>query len=704
MSGAWSGNLELPESLPWEQLRQAFDASAAVVAVFTGPDQRLVYQNPTSCRVLGERRPGIPAREAFPHSGDWVRALDHVRETGEVVRVGRAELALRTGRRTRPAAFDAVLSPLTGGGNRSAGVLVQAIEIPSDPAGGDHLHTALVLARASAELARSLDADQIAGTIVRLSAEAFSGWCLLDLWEPEGSLRRAAARHFDPARQGLLDRLLALPRVTSRLGSGESIAVTVARTGRVIAGRLDPDDLVAASVTAGHAEVLAGLRPGPHIIVPIQSGARSLGALSVLRGDTCPDFTRDDRLLAEQLAERAALALARAHDYDEQRQAVLTLQRAMLRPVPPALAGVEVAVRYRASGPGASIGGDWYDVFALDDGTLCIVVGDVEGHDLAAAAVMSQVRSVAHSHARAGLSPALVIEHANQFLCEQFDDHLVTMTVIQLHPAERIMVSARAGHIPSISATGKHTVVHDASGGLPLGVDASAQWHERTTHLASGAVTAVFTDGLVESPDHELGHGMALLGEVLANGASCDLEELADRIVVGLRGRRRAPSDDVALVLFRVPALLECSVHRVVRRLPPTAASVGITRHFLADLLPGWGLTRETVDVAALLSSELVTNAARHSDAVIELRITCEATLRIEVYDDNHRLPRLSTPDADEPSGRGLQIVAALACDWGVSVERGGKSVWFELPILTGDLPLDRQVSGASVPGSARRR
>lgn len=680
MSTSELGAPARPARLSWREFDLAFGQSPALVAVFSGAEHLLTYQNETSAVLHGRRPLGVPATIAFPDLPDWLaRGLRHVYRTGEVARFEHAPLTVRAGGGPRQILLDAVYSPLFDDDGAVQAVLTHSIEVVPHRLGRDELHDAAVLGRASAELSRSLDVEQVTATIARLASEVFDGWCVLDLWEPDGSLRRVTGRHVDPSAQPVLDQLVRLPRVSGLAAGRESIATAVARTGRAAFGRFEAAALAAGAPTPEHAAALRALAPGAYLVVPIEAGPRRLGALTVLRNERGADFTPADRVVAEQFAERAAVALSHARDYDEQRQAILTLQRNMLRPVPPAVPGVRVAVRYRPAGRGASIGGDWYDVFEISDGTLGIVVGDVQGHDIAAAALMGQIRSVVHSHARAGLSPAYVTGHANAFVCEQDDDRLVTMSYLQLHPAERLLIWTRAGHVPAVTVSQGTPIAHEGHGGLPLGVDPGARWLEHTTHVPPEGVTAVFTDGLVESAQQGVTEGVNRLAELLRTHEDEDLECLADRIITELVAGRDDVHDDVALVLFRLTNPLSPGGRRVVRRLPPAASSASVVRHFLHDLLPQWGLPQETIATAALLASEVTTNAARHSDSAIEVRVELGERLRIELYDDSHRMPVLTEAALGDTSGRGLQIVAALSERWGVRPEGSGKAVWFEL-------------------------
>lgn len=667
---------EALEALDWAAFRAAFELSPTLVTAFTGPELRLAYQNPASASRVGRRPLGIPAHEAFPEYPDWTVVLRRVLGTGEGIRMDAAPMVVRDGERPRALRLDASHSALRDPAGRVFGVLVQAVDVTAAHFSDESVRQTLALSQVSAELSASLDPDEVARTVTRLASEVLGGWAVLDLWQPDGTLARIAGTHSDPSMQPVLDELLGFPRISNRPRSVRSIAATVALTGELAIGWLDPD-LAGSASSDEHAALLHSLRATHYLVVPVAMGTRRLGALSLLRSDGSPLFGPGDREVGCELAERAAIALAHAVDYDEQRQAVLLLQRSLLGDEPAAVGDAAIASRYCAGSRGAEVGGDWYDAFPLEGG-IGVVVGDVQGHDLSAAVLMSQIRSVVHTHAREGLPPSQVIEQANRFLLETGSERLVTLAYLQLFPAERLVAWVRAGHMPAIVTSPEGTEVITGRGGLPIGVDPAARWAEETIHLPADALLAVFTDGLVESVGRGLESGIAelvpLLSAALPEG---DLEVAADRVLDRMVGDG-SHADDVALVLLRLRSELP-GRRRVVRRLPAAARSAPIARRFVTDLLPQWDADEDTVELAALLVTELVTNATRHSDGHVELRVSFQDRLRVAVFDDSHRLPTLRRPGEWEPNGRGLQLVEALAARWGVEPEEGGKTVWFEL-------------------------
>jgi hypothetical protein len=702
----------------WEPVLGLLANLPALALVTVGRDHLLAYQNTESERILGPRPIGVPAADAFPDIPEWLTLLDDVLATGEPVTFHRAPMDIeRDGRRQR-LLLDGTYAPLRDPETSAVlGVYLSGVDVTAAQVAEEQSQHSALLARISTDLSRTLDLTEVARVITRLATDLLAGWCVLDVRESDGRMRRIAGTHRDPAMQPLIDRLLRFNPITGLArGEPENLAARVARTGRAVVGRFDTAALIAASTATEHAELLAGLDPGHYLIVPLQVGGRRLGALSLLRSAESPPFVPRDRALAGEIADRGALALGNARDYDEQRRAALTFQRRLLPSGLPQMPGASLAVRYEAGNSGAQVGGDWYDAIPLPGGALGVVLGDVEGHDLDAAALMGQVRSVVRAYAQEGHPPALVAERTNTFLCGLGGERLVTLIYAQLLPAEGIIVAVRAGHVPGLlQVPGEQPALFEAHPGLPLGVDTAATWRETTRQLPSSSLLALFTDGLVETPGLPLDEGLGRLRDTLAASPAADLELLADRIMAGALYEPDL-RDDIALLLVRLaPDAVdvrgaedvrvetvppagpgEPAVTRTVtRQLPATAGSARIARHFVTDLLPQWGLPGDVAETAALLVSEVVTNATQQTDRPVELRVATRmpgsaagggaGQVRVAVFDDSHRLPQLREVDLDDTSGRGLHLVDLLAARWGVDTEERGKSVWFELDVTGQD-------------------
>lgn len=361
------------------------------------------------------------------------------------------------------------------------------------------------------------------------------------------------------------------------------------------------------------------------------------------------------------------------------RSALLQLQQALLPARLPEIDGLPLTARYLPGGTPDGLGGDWYDVVPLGGGTVALVVGDVAGGDTTATVLMGQLRSAVRAYAVEGHPPAVVVSRANDFHLGLETGRLATVVYAMVHPAERIVTVVRAGHVPPLLATPQAGPSFlESVGGPPLGVRPGEVWRESTTQLPLGSTLVLYSDGLVGdhgSLDRGMGH---LLAAVADGGAPDDPDRLAE-ILTRLVPER--PPDDAVLLVGHLSADRLESVTELRRTLPPVPESATVARWLVTDLLRDV-VPEDPRDTAALLTTELVSNAIRHTRDELTLTVRLEAgTLRVGVSDSSHRRPHLVRVGGRDTSGRGLHLVEALADRWGVDAEgRGmGKTVWFEL-------------------------
>ncbi len=425
---------------------------------------------------------------------------------------------------------------------------------------------------------------------------------------------------------------------------------------------------------------------GPHTVAafPLVSAGERLGVLAVL---FVPErqLTAPDHQFLSTVAAMTAQALLRARLFDAEKRSIAALQRSLLPRGLPAVPALDVAARYDASDSTTEIGGDWYDVISLPGQGVGLVMGDVEGHDLGAAALMGLVRSAVRAYALDGQPPAVILERTNVFLADLDLGRIVTLVYAQLHPSEFLITTASAGHPPALVAAPDGTVFDvPIDIGPPLGAcDGGPLWPETTSTLPEDAALVLFTDGLVERRGEDIDRGIDRIREVLRANRSLPAERLADAV---LDARCPGSSDDVAVVAVRLQHQLSDArrERQVTRRLPPTPASVSLARRFVRQLLSDWGLPDEAQREIELVVSELVTNAARHSEDFLEVRLYCPpGLLRVEVSDSSHRMPPSTVEEVDEEatSGRGLVLVDAIADRWGVDSADLGKRVWAEFDL-----------------------
>lgn len=414
--------------------------------------------------------------------------------------------------------------------------------------------------------------------------------------------------------------------------------------------------------------------------LPLVSAGVRLGAWVLLFPDD-RSLTAADRRFLATTAAMVAQAVLRARLLDVERRGVAQLQRSLLPRTLVEVEGLEIAVRYAAGDAAVEVGGDWYDVVPLEGGAVGLVMGDVEGHDVEAAACMGLVRSAVRAYASEGHPPAVVLQLANRFVADIGLGRLVTLTYAAVHPQELLVTVVSAGHLPLqvVSVPGDHREV-PAEVGPPLGVHPDGtHWPETTSALPARGVLAAFTDGLVEARRQDIAVGLRRVQDTLVARRTESAEVIADALLGEPDGR----SDDVALLVGRLTAQVT-SERRSTRRMPPTSTSVFLARRSTRQLLIAWGVDPAAVDAAELVVSELLTNAARQSEDLVEVVLACAGSvLRIEIADTSHRMPVLPVEDVgpDATSGRGLLLVAALTDRWGVQSEGLGKRVWAEIDL-----------------------
>ncbi|MFE2702157.1 SpoIIE family protein phosphatase [Streptomyces mirabilis] len=420
------------------------------------------------------------------------------------------------------------------------------------------------------------------------------------------------------------------------------------------------------------------------MIVPIIARRAVLGIALFLRTEDPVPFHEDDLLLAEELVTRAALSLDNARQYTREHTTALALQRNLLPHRLTGGAAVEVAWRYLPADTEAGVGGDWFDVIPLSGARVGLVVGDVVGHGINAAATMGTLRTAVRTLADLEMPPDELLAHLDdtfQRLAEQDADALdqtpavvgATCLYAVYDPITRRCTMALAGHPPpAIIGPQGQVTFPDLPTGSPLGIGLGIPFEAVELELPEGSLLALYTDGLIETRDHDIEEGMRRLGTALAQ-PSRSLEDLCTRATQTSPGQ--APSDDITLLLARTRSLSPTQVASWT--LPNDRTAVPNARHMAARRLTEWGL-EGLQDSTQLIVSELVTNAVRHSTGPIGLRLIRHRVLTCEVFDTDAHSPRLRHARAIDENGRGLFLVTQLSRRWGARSESGGKVVWAE--------------------------
>ncbi|OYP13817.1 MULTISPECIES: SpoIIE family protein phosphatase [unclassified Streptomyces] len=421
--------------------------------------------------------------------------------------------------------------------------------------------------------------------------------------------------------------------------------------------------------------------------LPLIAQARPIGAMGLLYDDR-RGFSAEERAVLVALGSSIAQSLMRAMLYEQEKDLAQGLQQAMLPRTIPSVRGADVAVRYRSAALGRDIGGDWYDLIPLPGGRVGAVIGDVQGHDTHAAAVMGQLRIVLRAYAAEGHTPATVMARASVFLHELDTDRFATCLYAEADLSTGVVQMVRAGHIdPLVRGSDGSCARIPVEGGLPLGLSAEfgrLEYPVATLELDPGHTLLLCTDGLVEQPGTDLDDGMRSLTALVADGPE-EVRDLADRLIQ--RSEEQGGDDDVALLLLRrrAPEAARPAGRLQQHVAPGDPEALVQARHMIRAAVRAWG-ARDRADEIELAADELITNALLHTEgsAVVTLRslVGRERRLRIEVEDASSALPRRRDAGEDGVSGRGLLLVDRLADAWGVEARGGGKAVWceFRLP------------------------
>lgn len=433
----------------------------------------------------------------------------------------------------------------------------------------------------------------------------------------------------------------------------------------------------------------------PMVVVHAVPGRRRvLGLLVTTPTDSSvaalSDVDATTMTLLHVVARRVGMAIDNVRLYAREHQLAETLQRAML-PEQADIAGLDVWTYYAPTSDHAQVGGDWYDVLHIDDDVAGLVIGDVVGHDIEAAATMGQLRSVVRSYAFELTTPELVLERVDQLMVGMRvprSASLVYATLRQIkaetatptEPAGRWRLEySRAGHLPPLLLRGGKVSQLSGAGGALIGFGSRARGTAAET-LEPGDALIFYTDGLIERRNRALRAGLAALVDAAERSAATDAAGIGEELLARLAD---APEDDVAVVVVRVPDPVADGAPPAMsprsRRwlLPSEPASIGRARHAVLRTCQAWEL--DDVANAELVVSEIVANGVLHGWGHISLRLFDTGDgLRIEVEDSNPAPPVTTDGHANRLGGYGMQIVERLA-DWGWRPSGSGKLVWAKI-------------------------
>ncbi|MEU4622279.1 SpoIIE family protein phosphatase [Actinoplanes sp. NPDC023801] len=645
--------------------------SSPVPMLLTVGDDFVVIYNDAYAEVLDALHPfalGRPAALAFgaaweqPGLGD---VIQQVHRSARPVLVPESQVQFATGH-AEPAFYTRGHSVVRTSRGAVAGVLTVAAETTHV------VHRLQSLGELTARLAGALTIDDVTRVVLTYAMESFDlDHCVFAV--DEGLAYRFVRR----IRGEMLDEVdERLPPVWRRVSADPAApAVAAAETGR------------ATFVADG--EPLAAVASDRH-----ERRVRALAALPLrtpsLRGALTVGFRRAhvwlpaERALLKAAAELVAQAAERARRFEAQHGTAQLLQRSMLPEHLPELETFRIAARYDVGVDGNAAGGDFYDAFHLLDGRLAMVLGDVAGHDVRAAAVMGQVRAALRAMALTDPSPPSVLAGLDRLVgslgAESRNEEIfVTVVYGVLDPSDGSITLASAGHPPPVlrragragePATAELVKVPP---GAPLGL--GGRWQTGSVRLEPGDSILLFSDGVVERRDRPLSEGLDALVAAAAASPSGDPRNLCSLSTAAVQG---TTDDDVAVLAVEHALAASRSATMQVAAEPTGPSRV---RQWMTARLREWNVPESVVGAAILCTSELTTNALLHAGTPAQVHIDLNAErLLVSVADTGTRGSVIRAhADTLASRGRGLGLIEELSDSWGTDPTVRGSTVWFEM-------------------------
>lgn len=682
--------------LEWQRDRAVLDAlyrRCPVGLVVHGPDQRILRVN----RAI-ERFSGVPAADfrglptgCFLVPDDASRAVDRVRqvmETGRPLVYSEQFVRLEWDPgRERVAMVSSF--PMEDSSGRILGVAEMIEDITDRHRAQRRL---ALLDQAGSRIGTTLDVAETARELGEVMVPHLADHASVDLLQP-------VTRGEEPAQT------LAAPVVrVGASGVGAQQPGPPHPHGEPV--QFAPDTPQARCLAEGRAVLEPVLPPewfspdghqgaqapdlGAHslIVVPLAARGLVLGVLTLWRSLRPDPFEADDLTLAQELASRAAVSIDNARRYTQQQQTAFALQSSLLPRAVPDQSAVQVALRYLPASAAPGLGGDWFDVIPLSGARVALVVGDVVGRGIHAAATMGRLRTAVHTLASLDLEPDEVLSRLDDLVdllaTEQeaagerpVGEQAVGATCLYAvyDPVAGRCSMARAGHPPPVvSAPDGQVTPLDLPAGPPLGLG-GLPFEARDVELAEGSLLCLYTNGLIGERHIDADVGLAKLCAALTRPADA-LEQTCQAVVDSLVPVR--PTDDVALLIARTRMLPPGDV--ASWRLPLEPESAARARALISAKLSEWGLDHLAF-TTELIASELVTNVYRYASGPATLRLIRERTLVCEVSDTSHTSPHLRRARTTDEGGRGLFLVAQMTERWGTRYTREGKTVWTEQPL-----------------------
>jgi serine phosphatase RsbU (regulator of sigma subunit)/anti-sigma regulatory factor (Ser/Thr protein kinase)/transcriptional regulator with GAF, ATPase, and Fis domain len=412
---------------------------------------------------------------------------------------------------------------------------------------------------------------------------------------------------------------------------------------------------------------------------PISLAGSPIGAFGLIFEEERTLTTDDERLLAA-MAALCAQALERSRLYESEHLIALRLQRALLPEDVVEHPSVQICARYQAGGEAMEVGGDWYDTYLLPDGRVGLVIGDVVGRGVEAAASMGRLRSACAAFVAETPEPGRLLARLDRFAAGPGDTGFATACYAVLDPDTGVLDYASAGHPPMllVRPTGE-TAWLDESRATPLCGAAGDELPEATTVVEPGSLLLLYTDGLVERRGEDITSGLARLAELARGHAAEPVDRICDRLLQELLVDAGQP-DDVVLLGVR---LLPVAQQRLRRSFPAHPEQLKHIRASVRDWLDRLGVDREEQQTVLLPLGEASANAVEHAYAGttpgrVELELAAQGGVIVVSVRDFGRWRTLEARDPDR--GRGTGIIEALCSE--VQVERGagGTTVTMTIP------------------------
>ncbi|QKW09764.1 SpoIIE family protein phosphatase [Streptomyces sp. NA04227] len=443
----------------------------------------------------------------------------------------------------------------------------------------------------------------------------------------------------------------------------------------VLVSRMSEEDFDRVAPTDSAADKMRVTGVHSYLAVPLIARGVLLGTADFVRAGSGPPFTTTDLALAEQLASKAAVFIDNARLYGREREHVVTLQRSLLPRATPHTPGLGVNAHYAPAVDAHGVGGDWYDVMALPSGRTALMVGDVMGHGLPAAATMGRLRAVARTLMMLDMAPERVLARLDLATRDLEDEQVATCLCAVYDPADASYTFASAGHPPPLllDASGETSYI-GVSTGAPLGAGV-IPYDPLRISVPEGSRLVLYTDGLVKRRDRDMD---VQLDRLRATVGGLVPERLDAGALLSCAPSGDARFDEAVLMVAARSADLGADLR--IWDLPPDGTAASVARGLVTGQLARWDLA-EHADITELVVSELVGNALRYGKGPGRLRLLRGERLTVEVSDTGPDLPQIQHADVSDEGGRGLQLINMLCRSWGSCRTAEGKVVWAEQDI-----------------------